>query len=80
MRTILEQAIQPPSCFRNVLPQDGADEQFAKDGATGAKDVPLPVQLLNAIADDGDLADCLAEVIRVQQIAIHAESPISRRV
>jgi hypothetical protein len=53
---------------------------FLKARATGAEDTPLPVQPLDVIADDGDATDGLADVIGVQQVALHADSLISRAV
>jgi hypothetical protein len=75
----LQETIQPLPSFRRIFAQHNADEQLAQHRRARAENDPAPVQLLDVIADEGHETYGLAEVIGVQQVAHHADNPISRR-
>src|ERR1051326_6847855 len=74
-----KQPLQASPAFLCVSTNDQSDQEFANHRAAGSKNVPLTTLLLNPIAHHGDTADCFAEVISVEQVALHADSPICLR-
>jgi hypothetical protein len=61
-----QEAVQAGAGFRGILAQDDSDKQFAQHRNTGAKDTAVTMQLLDTIANNGNPANRLSEVIGVE--------------